>query len=71
MMVNFNKNVKDWSYEERLRNVVVFITVCVVIILDRYAILSFVCWSAFSKNSVNSKVLNMVLIGLSFANVTN
>ena len=29
MKVDFNKNVKDWSYEERLRNVVVFITVCV------------------------------------------
>lgn len=29
MKVNFNKNVKDWSYEEKLRNVVVLITVCV------------------------------------------
>lgn len=29
MKVNFNKNVKDWSYEERLRNAVVFATVCI------------------------------------------
>ena len=29
MMVNFNKKEMDLNYEERLRNVVVFITVCV------------------------------------------